>query len=328
MEFREYSAVDPRDVLALNMLALGFHLDEDRMAAAREHDRRLEPYLALYAVEDGKAIGQVGAMCITLETTEGPQQFGALWAVATHPDHTRKGVASQLIEQVHGRFRDRGLRYSYLTTSRSLVAHRVYRLLGYEDLAAGQQHLAYPGVCAGAGTVETAGATLAGARPLCWTQVGQSDAATAVAIHRAATEGKLGFVHRGGAFLHGAAAHGDLAWDDLLVLRAGSEPVGYAIAKRRPECVSISDLHVLPEVPLTPALLALRQTFPDNTLISGCNSPRMRDALREAGFVGGSSSGPGVLMVAGLCGPTDIGLVRRLLGVGTEAFAFGSLDST
>src|SRR4030042_882162 len=113
MEVREYAGVQPRDVLVLNLLTLGYSLDAVRVAAIREREARMEPFLALYAFEDGAVLGQVGAMRTTVETGAGPERFGALWAVATHPDHMRRGVASHLIGQVHGRFRAQGIRSPY-----------------------------------------------------------------------------------------------------------------------------------------------------------------------------------------------------------------------
>jgi GNAT superfamily N-acetyltransferase len=331
MEFLEYAQVDPDDVLTLNQLALHYHLDAKRMAEAREHDSRLEPYLALYAVEEGKAVGQVGAMCVRLETTGGPEDFGALWAVATHPDYTRRGISSRLIEQVHDRFRERGLQHCYLTTSRSLVAHRVYRRLGYEDFAPAQQHLAAPwSEDTGASGASGAGGASHADPSLRWSLGGPGNADEVVAVYRASVAGRLGFIHRDDRFLHGVVDLGDLAWDELFLLRSGDALLGYAAIKQRPpRSVVVSELNTLLGVPIDEALIALRRAFAAQYVIhSGVNLPTVDASLERAGFECVSTSGPGVLMMTSLTGPTNIGSLRGRLRVESGRFAFGGLDST
>lgn len=96
-------------MLALNLFGLGYPLTPERVARIRATEERLAPWLALYAVEGGQAVGQVGVMRVSLETRDGPEEFGALWAVCTRPDWTGRGVATSLIGEAHRRMREWGL---------------------------------------------------------------------------------------------------------------------------------------------------------------------------------------------------------------------------
>jgi len=54
---------------------------------------------------------------------------------ATHPAFARQGLCRRLFDFVHERYRKEGRRFSFLYTSRSLVARALYCDLGYEEVA-------------------------------------------------------------------------------------------------------------------------------------------------------------------------------------------------
>ena len=142
MKILEYDEVNALDVFQLNLLALGFALSPEHATHIRRTDPRPFPFLALYAVEDERVIGQVGVFRLPMVTTEGREDVGGVWAVSTHPEYAGRGIASRLLDEAHSCMREAGLRFSTLGTDRFRVAYKLYQQLGYVDT----QVLGY-GVC-------------------------------------------------------------------------------------------------------------------------------------------------------------------------------------
>ncbi len=334
-----YDQVDPAQVLELNLLGLGYPLTAERATRLRSTEERLAPWMALYAVEDGLVIGQVGAMRVTLETRNGPEDFGALWAVCTRPDRTGQGVATRLVAETHRRFGALGLRHSLLTTSRERVAHHLYERLGYRDLVVFGQVMALP--------LAAAAPPAAGA-PAELQPVPAGDRESIFRIYSEATADHLGFAHRSRRFAEAAAAAGDASGPagdvtsgGFLVVRppaAGAIPdetapaVGYVVVEPGREVVRILEAVTLPSHDLALTLAAVRRAFPRQIVVyRGILTGEAGKAVGRAGF-GSVVEGPGVLMVADLGvedppGP-DLGRLRETLGMDEELFFFGGLDST
>jgi ribosomal protein S18 acetylase RimI-like enzyme len=106
-----------------------------------EKDVRADPRLrdgsvGFCAIKEGKVVGYVGVMDFTLKTASGiGERVGGLYGVATHPEYTRQGISTALMNRSHEYFRMKGYRFSLLTTSPTIVAHALYRKLGYFDVA-------------------------------------------------------------------------------------------------------------------------------------------------------------------------------------------------
>jgi len=366
VDILEYDQVDPQQALALNLFGLSYFLDRRLVEDMRATEDRLAPFVALYAVENGTVLGQVGVMRVTLETTSGPETFGALWAVTTRPDRTRQGVASRLIGEAHERMREWNLRYSLLTTSRSLVAHALYVKHGYRDLLAFKQALAPPLGQTLVGPAlpqeEWDLAALAAAEPGENGQAAGADLALIHNLYSASVRGRLGFVHRSPSTVKGAIAAGDLSLGNILVFRRRGHPAGYAIIEQEARVARVREMRLALEddAAARAALLAVRVAFADKTVLVRVSEPWPTRALSEAGFTSGTE-GPGVLMVAdilsrddpgggdgaeGAGGPgsqssrggracearhetTDVvARLRETLGIDRGLFVFGGLDST
>ncbi|MBN2464094.1 GNAT family N-acetyltransferase [candidate division WOR-3 bacterium] len=54
--------------------------------------------------------------------------------VATHPAYARQGLSRSLFDFVHDRYRRQGRRFSFLYTTRTLVARALYREIGYQEV--------------------------------------------------------------------------------------------------------------------------------------------------------------------------------------------------
>ncbi len=98
------------------------------------------------AVENKRIIGHIGVMDMATRTVTGNvEHAGGLYGVATRPDHTRRGVCTNLMAKAHEYFTDRHYRFSFLSTSPSLIAHAFYMNLGYTDLV--EYPTAYKAFC-------------------------------------------------------------------------------------------------------------------------------------------------------------------------------------
>ena len=87
------------------------------------------------AVENGIVVGFVGVLDLATRTLDGNVEFvGGVYGVATMPSHVRKGISTVLMNRAHQHFKEKKYRFSFLTTSRTIIAHSFYKKLGYTDL--------------------------------------------------------------------------------------------------------------------------------------------------------------------------------------------------
>ena len=100
-----------------------------------EADPRLKRSPIGYAaVEKGLIIGFVGVMDMVTRSVDGSEvKVGGIWDVATHPAHTRKGVATILMQTAHENFQETDCQFSLLTSGRADIAYNFYKKLGYEE---------------------------------------------------------------------------------------------------------------------------------------------------------------------------------------------------
>ena len=86
------------------------------------------------AVKEGHIVGFVGVMDMVTRSLDGSEmEVGGIWDVATHPAHTRKGIATSLMQRAHHYFQERDYLFSLLTTGRDSIAYQFYQKLGYEE---------------------------------------------------------------------------------------------------------------------------------------------------------------------------------------------------
>ncbi len=93
---------------------------------------------------DGQLVSFVGVMEIPTRDRHGQVEVvGGIWAVATRPSCQRQGIGRRVLEAAEDHLRKRGLRFSFLTTSRAIVAHRWYESVEYQDISIvdGYSHL-------------------------------------------------------------------------------------------------------------------------------------------------------------------------------------------
>lgn len=130
--YRELKSKD--ELFPLIDQALWEYLNPLEFEQEIEADPRLKHSSIGYAaVQEGHIIGFVGVMDMVTRDLDGSEvKVGGIWDVATHPAHTRKRVATTLMQRAHEYFQERDCQFSLLTSGRADIAHGFYKKLGYE----------------------------------------------------------------------------------------------------------------------------------------------------------------------------------------------------
>jgi predicted acetyltransferase len=140
--FRELE--DKDDFMMLMDLAFWWPITPGDMQERMTSDIRLKDGpVGFCAVEDNRLIGYVGVMDIPTRTSLGEiEKVGGIWAVATNPASSRRGICKTLMEKAHQYFKLQGYRFSFLCTGRTIIAYRIYKEMKYEEVEAVNQLVA------------------------------------------------------------------------------------------------------------------------------------------------------------------------------------------
>lgn len=311
MKIVEYNDVDPLKVLYLNQLALGFSLTPDLAVQIRRSDPRPLPCLAIYAVEDDTVLGQVGIFRLPMISTAGREDVGGIWAVSTHPQFAKRGVASHLLEVAHTRMREAGLRFSTLGTNRYRKAYELYRRFGY---------------------VETN----------VWaTALGRWETAHQPTRLRACPAGVEGYEFLDHTFAEIAKEYLGFAWRyspffqlrrkvdlaDIWVLQENSRIIGYALARANRDLLTISSLVLRQGFDAVEAIAAVAAELKSNYVQVNVSRPVEIASLRQAGFHVAHPTWD-AFMVKPLVPEVTYEDALRLFGIGTDHFLISWLDVT
>jgi predicted acetyltransferase len=125
---------DHYQFLRLMDATFGWNPTTEYIAKRRKADERYK-YPYGFCLMKGKTLaGFVGVMDIPVKTIDGKiEKIGGIHCVATYPVFSRQGIAKQLFGIAHNHFQKLGYRFSFLFTSKSLVAYSLYEKLGYQD---------------------------------------------------------------------------------------------------------------------------------------------------------------------------------------------------
>lgn len=314
MDIVEYDNADPLGVLYLNLISLGYALTPERVALIRHLDPRPFPFFAVYAIEDGMVIGQVGVYRLPMVTTEGPEEVGGACAVCTHPAFSRRGLATRLLEAAHTRMRAAGLRFSTLGTARHRAAYALYQRQGYET------------VCASASTFAC--------RDNVWHD-------THLRAERAASErlpltddlfqrvaaGHLGFARRHRSFIPMMVATGDVGADEVWLLWNDGELIGYALAKVSESVLTVDNLLLVEGVDAAAAVSALAQDLSVSYFQVRVDHVSVAVSLQQAGYPLERPNWS-TFMIKPLIPEVTVEDTCRLFGIGTERFLISPIDVT
>lgn len=135
MEIIPYQDLEGKEQLfPLMHQALGWPLDHRELEEIIEVDHRLNGPVGFCALEDNCLAGFVGVLDIPTKTFSGNQKVGGIWGVATNPTFAHRGVFKALMARSHEYFKRKKYPFSFLFTSRTLIAYDFYKKLGYKDL--------------------------------------------------------------------------------------------------------------------------------------------------------------------------------------------------
>jgi ribosomal protein S18 acetylase RimI-like enzyme len=310
MKIVEYNEVDPYKVLYLNQLALGFALTPEKVVHLRQSDPRPFPCLAIYAVEGDTIMGQVGIFCLPMISIKGREDVGGIWAVSTHPQFSRRGVASTLIAEAHARMQKAGLRFSTLGTNRSRVAYKLYQQNGYEETNVWATAFA---------PWETAHQpTRLRAQPL-----GLEGYDLVEQIFSEIAQDYLGFAWRYSPF----EPLRRLNPSDIWILRENNNLVGYSIAHTENNLLTISNILLRISLDVTEAVSAVVAELKSTYVRVTVSRPIEITDLKRAGYYVAHPNWNS-FMIKPLLPGLSISDARRHFGIGTDRFLISWLDET
>ncbi len=132
----ELSESERTSLPAVHVLDGGPIWDEKYLRRIHRGPSPFVDYHAVYAVEKDEVLGfvQVIRTPFRFVGAPRPETVAGLDYVVVRPEALRRGLASQLIQEVHRRERSEGTRWVLLSTRRSWGAHRLYEQLGYRDV--------------------------------------------------------------------------------------------------------------------------------------------------------------------------------------------------
>lgn len=310
MKIVEYNDVDPLKVMFLNKLALDFGLSPEMVAHIRQSDPRPFPCLAVYAVEDGAVLGQVGIFRLPMISTGGREDVGGIWAVSTHPQYSGRGVATLLLEEAHARMRSAGLRFSTLGTDRFRVAYKLYSQHGYEETN------------------------------LWATALARWETAHQPTRLRAQPPGPEGYDFVESSFMRIANEYLGFAWrhtpferlrrvnlTDIWILYKNINVVGYAFAHMDQTLLVISNLVLQPEIDAAEAIAAVAAELKSTYIQVKISRPIEIASLQRAGYHVAHPTWD-AFMIKPLVPEVTVEDARRLFGIGTDRFLISWLDVT
>ena len=310
MKILEYNDVDPLQVLHLTQLALDFPFTPEHAIHISRTDPRPFPFFTLNAVEDGIVLGQVGVFRLPMISTNGREDVGGVWAVATHPVHSGRGVASALLEEAHTRMRNAGLRFSTLGTNRYRTAYKLYLQHGYEDMQVHATALA---------KWETAHQPTR----LCVQPVGPDGYEFVEKLF-----GDIALEYLGFAWRHTPFARLRLVdLSDLWILQENGHPIGYAIVHTDQSMLKISDLTLKLGADAAEAVAAVTAKLKSSYVQVKITRPIEIASLRRAGYHVAHPTW-GAFMVKSLTPDVTVDDAHRLFGIGTDRFLISWLDVT
>jgi GNAT superfamily N-acetyltransferase len=126
---------DPHDFFELMEACFGEVAAPEHPDLIRRYDERRRSEFG-FGIYRGRTLASfIGVAELKVRIRSGqPETALGIHHVATHPAYARQGLSRRLFDFVHERYRKAGRRFSFLYTSRSLVARALYLDLGYAEI--------------------------------------------------------------------------------------------------------------------------------------------------------------------------------------------------
>lgn len=312
MKIREYDEVDAQDILELNQGSLGWFLPPEKAEKIRKLDPHVPDYFALYGVERGKVVSQVGAVSVNTETVSGTERLGFIWGVCTDPKAARKGYAGKLIEELHRRLSDDGIRYVLLGTSQGFVAYNLYRKLGYMDFI----RLRW--------AIRQCGPVEHPPKDIVFTKTRKDSIFSEIWTRY--SRGLLGFSHRPTDLIKIKKAWG---WPPVNItgtFQKKDKTVGYILAKKEGKTIRIEEIIAFKPVDLIDIMKVLEIKYkPRHVLFNLLEGSHGEKICNDLGFTRTFDTW-GMLMIKDLEGKKSIKDFRKMYGFDKNRFFMTSMD--
>ena len=137
MEIVTYRELEPKDdFMVLMEMGFGEPVTPATFAENIRRDIRLKNGpVGFCAVENGRLAGFVGVLDIPTRTVNGKKQMvGGICAVATNARFAKRGICRSLMDRAHQYFKDKKYPFSFLTTTRTIIAYALYRKMDYVEV--------------------------------------------------------------------------------------------------------------------------------------------------------------------------------------------------
>lgn len=279
MKILTYQELKEKDtLLPLMEQAFGWPFD------AKEFDRniRIDPRLrescvGLCAFDGETVVGYVGIMDLATKTLNGTvEKAGGIYGVATLPGHTRQGICRTLLDRAHKYLTEKDYRFSFLTTSPTIVAYDLYTKLGYFDVAS------FPGA------YKTIVARKNKEKPQCRTRL---DFGKMLEIYNKYVKHKTGLVVRDEAYMKMLAKTLKISAKECVITDRG-----YVVFKKEMKHLRIRELAAYDEKEIHRLIRVIENTAENLVYARDVIDPNLQRIYRSHGY-SVLQSGHGVIMV-------------------------------
>ncbi len=281
MRILTYQQLDQkRSLLPLMDQAFGWPFDPLEFDKNIKADPRLrDSGVGFFAVPEDKTVACVGVMDLATSTVDNKvERVGGIYGVATLPGHTRKGICTALLNRAHEHFLEKNYRFSFLTTSPTIVAHGLYKKLGYFDVTS------FPGVYKVKEKPKKQ-------KTVKREKASKLNLTRMLEIYREYVKNKTGFVARDETYMKMLAKIHEIAAKESITTEKG-----YVIFKKDKKQVRIREL-VAHDKREMKKLIRIVEDKAQNVIYGrDVLDPTLREAYADRGFTV-LNSGHGVLMV-------------------------------
>ncbi|KXA91470.1 hypothetical protein AKJ57_01185 [candidate division MSBL1 archaeon SCGC-AAA259A05] len=221
----------------------------------------------LYVKEGEKVLGMLKVLFPRARTKNGTEKVGGIGHVCTRPSASRRGVATRLFEEAERVMKEEGFRFSFLNTSKSLVAYNLYRKLGYRDILAPPK--AYKKIEKGETRVE-------------FKKVEGPDYIQST--YQKSVEGLTGLIAREDKFWNIAEVHGFPENENVKVAYEEGRKIGYVMYEKKKNWILCSEVAAKKKENVPQLLKALESKTNKKFVVLNFLNPNYTDLTKNCGF--------------------------------------------
>lgn len=252
----------------LTLACFDYPWSRENVEEAKEVDPRVPDWGGdLYMKEGEKVLGMLKVIFPRARTKNGMEKVGGIGHVCTRPSASRRGVATRLFEEAEGIMKEKGIRFSFLNTSKSLVAHNLYTKLGYIDILAPPE--AYKKIENGETKVE-------------FKEVEDPDYIRST--YQKSVEGLTGLVEREEKFWDIAKAYRFPENENLKVAYENRNRIGYVMYEKKKNWILSSEVAAEEKEDVPRLLKALESKADKKFAVLNFLNPNYVDLIKNCGF--------------------------------------------